>query len=100
MNEELEIKLLYKKIKPTSMRLLVLKNIDATHQCPSDYPNLKIHLSTLIGRHYTVPSKHLKKNNLVHRIDDGTAVPKYALCLEGCKCSPEDSACPFSLLYL
>jgi len=89
MNEELEIKLLYKKIKPTSMRLLVLKTLMQRTSAIglSQLENSFEHVDrTTLYR----TLKTFEKNNLVHRIDDGTAVPKYALCLEGCKCSPED----------
>jgi len=34
--------------------------------------------------------KTFEENCLVHSIDDGTGVPKYALCLEGCECKSED----------
>lgn len=30
--------------------------------------------------------KTFQENGLVHGIDDGTGVPKYALCEEGCEC--------------
>ena len=34
--------------------------------------------------------KIFEKNCIVHSIDDGTNAPKYALCQEGCECSPKD----------
>ena len=34
--------------------------------------------------------KTFEKSQLIHSIDDGTGVTKYALCAEGCECSPED----------
>ena len=33
--------------------------------------------------------KVFEENSMVHSIDDGTGVPKYALCEEGCKCEIE-----------
>lgn len=30
--------------------------------------------------------KTFLKSGLIHRIDDGTGAPKYALCEEGCEC--------------
>ena len=34
--------------------------------------------------------KTFEKRNLVHGIDEGTGITKYALCLEGCLCAPKD----------
>ena len=30
--------------------------------------------------------KNLRENDIVHQIDDGTGITKYALCEEGCSC--------------
>ena len=46
-------------IKPTTMRLLVLKKL-------------------------------MEQSYAIHTIDDGTGQLKYALCQEGCTCSPQD----------
>lgn len=89
MNKELEQKLLSKEIKPTTMRLLVLQQLMQRSSAIG-----LTELENLFGQaDRTTLYRTLKtfeKNHLVHSIDDGTGVPKYALCMEGCECKPED----------
>lgn len=34
--------------------------------------------------------KSFEEHKLVHSIDDGSGMTKYAVCAEGCNCEPED----------
>ncbi|MEQ9187734.1 MAG: transcriptional repressor [Cryomorphaceae bacterium] len=89
MNENLEHKLLSRKIKPTAMRLLVLQQL---MQLSSAVGLTELESSFELVDRTTLyrTLKTFEKNKLIHSIDDGTGVPKYALCLEGCECNPED----------
>ncbi|MCI5055488.1 MAG: transcriptional repressor [Flavobacteriales bacterium] len=82
-------KLIKNKIKPTAMRLLVLQQLmlrtSAVGLTELENSFEKADRTTLYRT-----LKTFEKNKLIHSIDDGTGITKYALCLEGCKCSPED----------
>ncbi len=87
--KEIENKLLLKKIRPTSMRLLVLQHLMERVSAISltELEGLfdKADRTTLFRT-----LKIFESNKLIHKIDDGTNITKYALCLEGCECKPED----------
>lgn len=90
MNPGLEKTLLAREISPTSMRILVLKELQN-----SDHAVSLNDLEVLFGQaDKTTLYRTLKtfeKNKLVHSIDDGTGSVKYALCEETCECLPEQS---------
>lgn len=86
---QLENKLTTKNIKPTSMRLLVLKQLIESKTAVS--------LSELENRFDKVDKvtlyrtlKTFDKQKLIHSIDDGSGAIKYALCEENCVCAPEE----------
>ena len=87
--KKLEQKLLERAIRPTAMRLLVLQYLMEHSKAVS--------LKTL-EEHFVIADKStlyrtlvtFEKNKLLHKIDDGTSTLKYALCLAGCNCEPED----------
>ena len=85
----LEQKLEDKNIKPTAMRLLVLKKLVEA--------GAAISLSDLDARFEQADKatlyrtlKTFEEKKLIHSIDDGTGSVKYALCEEGCECEPQD----------
>ncbi len=86
---KIEDKLLKNKVKPTAMRLLVLRKLMERNSAIglTELENLfdKVDRTTLYRT-----LKTFEKNKLIHSIDDGTGMTKYALCLEGCECNPED----------
>lgn len=79
----------YRNIKPTSMRMLVLKTLMQQAYAVSlgDLEALFDHADR-ITLYRTL--KTFEKHHLIHRIDDGTGVVKYALCEKGCECEPQD----------
>lgn len=89
MDKGIEEKLSSKDIKPTAMRILVMQKLMMSSSAISlsDLENYfeKADRTTLYRT-----LKTFEKSNLIHSIDDGTRIPKYALCMEGCKCKPED----------
>tara|TARA_R110000744_G_C19350602_1_gene560395 strand:- start:2130 stop:2564 length:435 start_codon:yes stop_codon:yes gene_type:complete len=83
--EDIVKKLEIKGVKPTAMRLLIYKYLAGTNVAVSlgeIESNFKSSERSTLFR--TI--KTFEENNLVHGIEDGTGVIKYALCLENCKC--------------
>lgn len=82
---ELEKILEKNKIKPTAMRLLVLQFLlnNKVAVSLSDVENYfeKSDRTTLFRT-----LKTFVKYEIVHKIDDGTGIAKYALCEENCHC--------------
>ena len=97
-DNNLEKRLLSRKVKPTAMRLLVLQHL---MQCSNAISLSKLELSFERADRTTLyrTLKTFEKNKLIHSIDDGTGVPKYALCMEGCECHPEDLHVHFHCTY-
>ena len=89
MNINLEHKLKDNSIQPTAMRLLVLKFLTEQNKAvslqDSEKAFEKSDKSTLFRT-----LKTFEKNTIIHSIEDGSGHLKYALCLEGCSCSPVD----------
>lgn len=88
-NREIENKLSSQDVKPTAMRILVLKSMLNSRSAMSlsdiEQQFDQADRTTLYRTLKTFESK-----KLIHKIDDGTNVPKFAVCFEGCKCTPED----------
>jgi Fur family transcriptional regulator, ferric uptake regulator len=86
---EIEDKLKIRNIRPTAMRVLVLKVLSEQTSAVSlsDMEEIfeKVDKVTLYRT-----LKTFEENKLIHRIDDGTGSVKYALCKESCQCQPED----------
>jgi len=88
-NQELEDHLLARDVKPTAVRLLVIKYFDNKTDATSlkelenhfDYSDMTTLYRTL---------KTFVEHKILHTIDDGTGVMKYAKCVEGCICEPQD----------
>ena len=85
----LEQKLENRNIKPTTMRLLVLRQLVET--------GAAISLKDLEGKFERADKatlyrtlKTFEDKKLIHSIDDGTGSVKYGLCEEGCECEPQD----------
>lgn len=89
MNSEIEKILLEKNIKPTAMRLLVLKEILKLNKAVNIYELEqlfeKVERTTLFRTLNTFVDF-----NLIHRIDDGTGAVKYAICEKDCNCQIEE----------
>lgn len=86
--DQLEDKLNDKAIRPTAMRLLVLQALSGQKAAISLSDLEKaFEKSDRVTLFRTL--KTFQENGLVHSIDDGTGVPKYALCQEGCECNIE-----------
>ena len=85
----LEGKLKNRDIKPTAMRLLVLKEmIEADSAVSLRDLECKFEKADKATLFRTLKTFENKK--LIHSVDDGSGSVKYALCEEGCECQPED----------
>ncbi len=88
MNNPEEI-LLSKDIKPTSNRILVLRYL-SERQSALSLSKLEDLFDKADRTTLYRTLKTFEKGKLIHSIEDGTGVTKYALCQLGCKCSIED----------
>ena len=95
-NTEVDAILLAHEVKPTVVRVLVLRALQESPYALS--------LSELEGRVGTVDKSSISRtlslfleHHLVHSIDDGEGIVKYATCAEHCHCHDVDG---FSDLHL
>ncbi len=83
-------KLALREIKPTALRLLILKAMMA-HREAFSLQSLEDDLNTVdkstIYRTITLFLTH----HLIHAIDDGSGSLKYAVCSNSCHCGEEDA---------
>jgi Fur family ferric uptake transcriptional regulator len=89
MNEKLESKLKENSIKPTAMRLLILKFLTEQSKAVS-LQDIEIAFERADKSTLFRTLKTFERKKIIHSIEDGTGHLKYALCLEGCRCSPVD----------
>ncbi len=89
MDNKLEFKLEEKKIKPTTMRLLVLRQLVESGSAIS-LMDLEARFEKADKTTLYRTLKTFEENKLIHSIEDGTGSMKYALCEEGCECEPQD----------
>ena len=82
-------KLKIREIKPTAMRLLILRTMLELNRAVSQH-DLEETLQTVdkstISRTVTLFMEH----HLIHVVDDGSGALKYAVCSEDCTCSVSD----------
>lgn len=78
-----------RQIKPTAVRLLVLSALK-TAECTLSLSDLEARLGTVdkssIFRTLTLFLSH----HLVHCVEDGTGMQKYALCPPECRCGEDE----------
>lgn len=89
MDKSLENKLEDKSVKPTAMRLLVLQYLTEQIKAVS-LSDIEVSLETADKSTLFRTLKTFEQAGLIHSIEDGSGHLKYALCLEGCTCSPVD----------
>lgn len=79
-------RLLKQGVKPTSIRLLVLKAIIDKKENFS-ISDLEAELETVDKSTISRVFNLFREHNLIHSIDDGSGSLKYSVCNEGCDCS-------------
>ncbi|PCI35229.1 MAG: transcriptional repressor [Flavobacteriaceae bacterium] len=89
MNDKEEDKLSTRGIRPTAMRILVLKYLtDLGHT--TSLLDLETHFLESDRSTLFRTLKTFEENGIIHKIEDGTGVIKYGLCTETCECSLKD----------
>lgn len=86
--DDTEQMLLHRGIRPTALRLLILRALQQA-DCALSLSDLEARLGTVdkstVFRTLSVFLKH----HLVHAVDDGSGQSKYALCAEDCHCGED-----------
>ena len=83
MKAEVESKLILKQINPTANRMLVLDFMLDQHSAIS-LSDIEKGLAPTDRVTIYRTLKTFEEKGLVHSIEDGTGIPKYALCVEDC----------------
>ncbi|SDL87234.1 Fur family transcriptional regulator, ferric uptake regulator [Daejeonella rubra] len=87
--ENKETKLISKGVKPTAMRLLVM-DVLSNQEAAISLGQLEQSFEKVDRITLYRTLKTFENKNVIHSIDDGSGAIKYALCVEGCECHPED----------
>lgn len=88
-NSEYQDKLENRGIKPTSLRILILKAMMQENRAVS-LLDLENRLDTVDKSTISRTLALFLSHHLVHSIDDGSGSLKYAVCENSCTCSVED----------
>src|SRR5699024_10939743 len=78
-----------KKVKPTSVRIVVLRYLIVQKQAQS-LKEIEASLPHTDRSSIFRTLKTFKESKVIHSIEDGSGMTKYAVCVEGCNCYPED----------
>lgn len=89
MNKSLEQQLKHRNIRPTAMRILVLKTL-CEQQVALSLPQLEALFENADKATLYRTLKTFEEHKLIHSINDGTDAVKYAICTETCECLPEE----------
>jgi Fur family ferric uptake transcriptional regulator len=89
MNEEEENKLQNRGIRPTAMRIMVLKYLTELGHT-SSLIDLENHFDYADKSTLYRTLKTFEEKGIVHKVDDGSGIIKYGLCSEKCECGKED----------
>lgn len=77
-----------KGIRPTAMRMLVFRYL-ANQKAAVALTDVENSFERADRTTLYRTLKTFEENSIVHQIDDGTGINKYALCEEGCNCEIE-----------
>ncbi|WP_044204232.1 Fur family transcriptional regulator [Flammeovirga sp. OC4] len=78
-----------KGVKPTAVRMNVL-NFLLDQEKAVSLKDIESVLSRMDRSSIFRTLKSFEEHKLIHSIDDGTGMTKYAVCAEGCNCELED----------
>ena len=82
---EIESKLKQKDVRPTAMRMLIYKFM-AEKEAAQALTDVELAFTKAYRTTVYRTLKTFEEKGIVHQIDDGTGVLKYALCEPGCRC--------------
>ena len=77
-----------RKVRPTAMRLLIFRFLLEKKTAVS-LGNIEEYFDNCERTTLYRTLKTFEENGIVHQIDDGTGISKYALCEPGCNCEIE-----------
>ena len=83
--DEIESKLKQKDVRPTAMRMLIYKFM-AEKEAAQALTDVELAFTKADRTTVYRTLKTFEEKGIVHQIDDGTGVLKYALCEPGCRC--------------
>ncbi len=90
MDAKYELLLQEKGIRPTAMRLLILRELDkSTSALNLNELELLFAKADRVTLYRTINT--FEEKQLIHSIIDGKSSVRYALCAEGCACSINDA---------
>lgn len=78
-----------KSVKPTAVRILVLRYLLDNKKAQS-LKDIEIGLLNTDRSSIFRSLKTFEDYKVVHSIEDGSGMTKYAVCAEGCNCDPKD----------
>lgn len=89
MNNLEESRLEQRNIRPTAVRVLVLRYL-LEKGTSTSLVDLEQHFELSDKSTLFRTLKTFQEKGLVHTIDDGTGILKYAMCFEDCECALQD----------
>lgn len=78
-----------KQVKPTAVRVVVLRHLIGQKQAQS-LKEIEESLPQTDRSSIFRTLKTFEEQKVIHSIEDGSGMTKYAVCVEGCNCDPED----------
>ena len=99
-NEVLEKRLEERDIRPTAIRVLILREmLSMEDHLAFSLLDLEDRLDTVDKSTLYRTINHFHEKLLIHSIDDGSGSIKYSLCNRNCDCSLRDSHVHFSCIH-
>ncbi|RFN60346.1 Fur family transcriptional regulator [Marixanthomonas ophiurae] len=86
---EIDKKLTEKEVRPTAMRTLVYQQL-AKQNTAVALTDIELAFTKADRTTLYRTIKTFEEKGIVHQIDDGTGISKYALCEPGCNCEIEN----------
>lgn len=78
-----------KQVKPTAVRVVILRHLIGQKQAQS-LKEIEESLPQTDRSSIFRTLKTFEEQKVIHSIEDGSGMTKYAVCVEGCNCDPED----------
>lgn len=78
-----------KDVKPTAVRIVVLRYLLEQKKAQS-LKDIELGLDQTDRSSIFRTLKTFEDHKVIHSIEDGSGMTKYAVCVEGCNCDPED----------
>ncbi|SNZ01424.1 Fur family transcriptional regulator [Flagellimonas pacifica] len=86
--KEIEQRLTENGVRPTAMRILIYKYL-AEKEAATSLTDIEVAFGKADRTTLYRTLRTFEEKKIVHQIDDGTGIQKYALCETGCDCNLE-----------